>query len=152
MQHSFNMITKTPEQWQIDDAARLKQIFERSGFTQEAFGSEFEIGNQAMVGQYLNAKRPLNLAAAGKFANGLKVSIDQISPTLAAQIRELSSLVAPTSTTSYKPKSKRGETAARIIDSMSSISQQDKAIKIVTTLAEPEGNGLTTPKKKRTAK
>jgi len=133
------------EQWQIDDATRLKQIFERSEYTQEAFGIEYNIGNQAMVGQYLNAKRPLNLAAVGKFANGLKVNIDAISPTLAAQILELSSLIAHD--TDYKPTSKRGEAAARIVDAMQSVSQQDKAIKIVATLAEPEGNGHTPPKR-----
>lgn len=145
------MSKKTPEQWQIDDANRLKRIFEKSGFTQEEFGSEFEIGNQSMVGQYLNAKRPLSLSSVGKFSNGLKVAIDQISPTLAAQIRELSSLVESSPDIGYKPKSKRGEVAARIIDSMSP-NQQDKAIKIVTTLAEPEGNGLPTPKKIRVTK
>ncbi|MFA6120804.1 MAG: helix-turn-helix transcriptional regulator [Sideroxydans sp.] len=132
------------EKWQIDDAARLKQIFERSEYTQEAFGIEFDIGNQAMVGQYLNAKRPLNLAAAGKFAYGLKVTIDEISPNLAAQIRSLSTLLTHEDA-GYKPVSKRAEAAARIVDAMSS-AQQDKAIKIVTALAEPEGNGGEAPK------
>lgn len=145
---SYNIVTTMNanklEQWQIDDAARLKQIFERSEYTQEAFGIEYEIGNQAMVGQYLNAKRPLNLAAVGKFANGLKISIDEISPTLAIQIRELSYLLATSS--DYRPMSKKGETAARIVDAMTSVAQQDKAIKIVTTLAEPEDNGCDTPK------
>lgn len=132
------------EKWQIDDAARLKQIFERSEYTQEAFGIEFDIGNQAMVGQYLNAKRPLNLAAAGKFAYGLKVTIDEISPNLAAQIRSLSTLLTPEDS-GYRPVSKRAEAAARIVDAMPS-AQQDKAIKIVTALAEPEGNGGEAPK------
>jgi len=132
------------ERWQIEDAARLKQIFERSEYTQEAFGIEFDIGNQAMVGQYLNARRPLNLAAAGKFAYGLKVTIDEISPNLAAQIRSLSTLLTPEDA-GYRPVSKRAEVAARIVDAMSS-AQQDKAIKIVTALAEPEGNGHTPPK------
>lgn len=132
------------EKWQIDDAARLKQIFERSEYTQEAFGIEFDIGNQAMVGQYLNAKRPLNLAAAGKFAYGLKVTIDEISPNLAAQIRSLSTLLTPVDA-GYRPVSKRAEAAARIVDAMPS-AQQDKAIKIVAALAEPEGNGGEAPK------
>ena len=132
------------ERWQIEDAARLKQIFERSEYTQEAFGIEFDIGNQAMVGQYLNARRPLNLAAAGKFAYGLKVTIDEISPNLAAQIRSLSTLLTPEDA-GYRPVSKRAEVAARIVNAMSS-AQQDKAIKIVTALAEPEGNGHTPPK------
>ena len=139
------MNKKIPEQWQIEDAKRLKLIFEVSGFTQEEFGNEFEIGNQSMVGQYLNAKRPLSLTSVGKFANGLKVAIDQISPTLAEQIRKLSTMIESSTEMGYKPKSKRGEVAAQIVDSMPE-SQQDKAIKIVTTLAEPEGNGLPTPR------
>lgn len=134
------------EQWQIEDAARLKQIFERSEYTQEAFGIEFDIGNQAMVGQYLNARRPLNLTAAGKFAYGLQVKIDEISPNLAAQVRLLNSLLSETKDAGYRPVSKRAEIAAQIVDSMNSTAQQDKAIKIVATLAEPEGNGHTPPK------
>lgn len=93
MLQSLNM--DTLEQWQIDDAARLKKLFERSGHTQSWFGAEYEIGNQAMVGQYLNAKRPLNFKAACKFAKGLKINIDDFSPMLAEQIREMNTLVAP---------------------------------------------------------
>ena len=138
------MSTNKLERWQIDDAARLKQIFERSEYTQEAFGIEFDIGNQAMVGQYLNAKRPLNLAAAGKFAYGLKVTIDEISPNLAAQIISLSVLLTHEDA-GYRPLSKRAEAAARIVDAMPS-AQQDKAIKIITAFAEPESNGDDAPK------
>ena len=39
-----------------------------------------------MVSQYLNARRPLRLAAAIKFANGLGVKVFDISPTLAGQL------------------------------------------------------------------
>lgn len=141
MANSLNM--KKPEQWQVDDAARLKLIFKESGHTQEEFGALFNIGNQSMVGQYLNCRRPLNMEAVGNFSRGLKVPIDQISPTLANQIQELNALV--THSHGYVPISTKGEIAARIVDSMKSGAQQDKAIKIVTTLAEPEGNHGSTP-------
>ena len=39
-----------------------------------------------MVSQYINAKRPIGLQAAIKFARGLGVSVGDISPTLAAQL------------------------------------------------------------------
>ncbi|MDR2241086.1 MAG: helix-turn-helix transcriptional regulator [Zoogloeaceae bacterium] len=81
------------EDWQKEDAKRLKLIFKNSGFTQLEFGNEFEIGNQSMVGQYLNGIRPLNLTVAGKFAKGLGCKIEKFSPRLAAQIRELSNFV-----------------------------------------------------------
>lgn len=81
------------EQWQKDDAARLKRIFNNAGYSQAEFGDRFGIGNQAMVGQYLNADRPLNLKAAGKFASGLNCRIDDFSPELASQIRDLCDLV-----------------------------------------------------------
>lgn len=47
----------------------------------------------------------------------------------------------------YIPKSKKGEVAARIVDALTSEAQQDKAIKIVTTFAEPEGNGGDAPQR-----
>ena len=39
-----------------------------------------------MVSQYLNAKRPLGLSAAIKFAKGLDVDVFEISQQLAAQL------------------------------------------------------------------
>ena len=45
-----------------------------------------------MVWQYLSGSTPLNIPAAKKFAEGLGVSIDSFSPTLARQIEEASAL------------------------------------------------------------
>ena len=87
-------MSKELEQWQKDDAARLKRIFQKSGLSQTTIGLDYGIGGQAMVGQYLNGKRPLNLKAAGKFAFGLKCRIDDFSPSLANQVRELHELVS----------------------------------------------------------
>lgn len=80
--------TRKPlEPWQIEDAARLRALFNtHTTFSQDAFGAEYEIGTQGMVWQYLNARAPLNLAAAIKFARGLGVSVADISPTLAKEL------------------------------------------------------------------
>jgi len=77
----------TLEQWQIDDAARLKALFKaRTRLSQEDFGAAHGIGSQGMVWQYLNARSPLNLAAAIKFARGLEIGVADFSPTLAKEL------------------------------------------------------------------
>lgn len=79
---------KDLEDWQIEDAARLKRLFEeKADKSQQAFGLEHEIGTQGMVWQYLNARRALNLDALLKFAAGLKAPVEQISPTLSKKIK-----------------------------------------------------------------
>lgn len=80
--------TRKPlEDWQLQDAARLKKLFEeRSKLSQLQFGEEFEIGSQGVVWQYLNGHIPLNLGAALKFASGLGVAVKAFSPTLAKQL------------------------------------------------------------------
>lgn len=78
----------------IQDAERLKAIFERRKreakargikFNQAVFGEKYE-WSQGAVGQYLNATIPLNLSAALKFAEGLGVKLEDFSPTLASQV------------------------------------------------------------------
>lgn len=78
----------TPEQ--IEDADRLRRIWdEKKQASQEAFGAEFGLGTQGNVTQYLNQHIPLNLEAVVKFARGLGVSIEDISPRLAAFLAEV---------------------------------------------------------------
>jgi hypothetical protein len=80
------------EDWQIDDAKRLKRLWEEKrpkGMTQEKFGVEYDMGTQGNVGLYLNGKQKLNLYAVGQFSKLLGVMIDEISPRLADQVREL---------------------------------------------------------------
>jgi len=70
-----------------EDAKRLRALFvERSKLSQMAFGERYELGSQGMVSQYLLGKRPLNIDAAMKFAEGLGCTIDDISPSLAKKI------------------------------------------------------------------
>lgn len=82
------MATRKPlEQWQREDAARLFSLWEaKHPMPQEVFGSQYSIGGQSVVSQYLNGKIPLNLTVAVKFADALSVDIDEISPTLAKQL------------------------------------------------------------------
>lgn len=92
---SKNEGPKPLEQWQIEDSARLKELFngKKPRVSQMKFGELYEIGTQGMVWQYLNADpggRPLNIKAAEAFARGLGVKIEDFSPTLAAQINAAS--------------------------------------------------------------
>lgn len=80
--------TRKPlEDWQAQDSARLKKLFEqRTKLSQLQFGEEFDIGSQGLVWQYLNGHIPLNLGAALKFASGLGVAVKEFSPNLAKQL------------------------------------------------------------------
>lgn len=72
----------------IEEAARLKRLFDaRSTTSQMKFGADNEIGSQGMVWQYLNARAPLNLDAALKFAKGLGCPVSDFSPRLAESLR-----------------------------------------------------------------
>jgi hypothetical protein len=80
------------EDWQIKDAERLRALFtERATVSQAKFGELYGIGTQGMVWQYLNARRPLNPKAAKGFADGLQLTIADISPRLAALIESIAS-------------------------------------------------------------
>ncbi|WP_011298531.1 LexA family transcriptional regulator [Cupriavidus necator] len=88
-------VVGTIEKWQIEDANRLKQLFEsKAPYGQDEFGRRFEIGTQGMVWQYLNARRALNINAASAFARGLGIAVDDFSPRLAEEIRLAESHIA----------------------------------------------------------
>jgi hypothetical protein len=98
MNNLFSMPSDTPlrplknrlEAWQIEDAERLRALFaERADVSQAKFGELYGIGTQGMVWQYLNAHRPLNPKAAKAFADGLKLTLAQVSPTLAEMIHTI---------------------------------------------------------------
>lgn len=52
--------------------------------TQGAFGAEYEIGGQAVVGFFLNGHTAISLKAAKGFAKGLGCQVSDFSPRLAA--------------------------------------------------------------------
>lgn len=80
---------------QVAEARRLAELYrERSGgMTQEEFGSRYNIGTQGMMWQLLNGRRPLSLKSAVGFARGLNLPLDEISPTIAAEVKEAAQLV-----------------------------------------------------------
>lgn len=85
---------KPPEPWQLEDAKRLRAIWDgkqtipgqkAKAFTQASFAEDFGLASSNMVWQYLNGHRPLNVLAAASFAKGLGVEIEAFSPVLAVQ-------------------------------------------------------------------
>ncbi|HEX8895274.1 MAG TPA: hypothetical protein VF783_18250 [Terriglobales bacterium] len=86
------MVKQKLTDWQIEDAKRLHQLWNErrpKGMTQEKFGVEYDMGTQGNVNLYLKGKSRLNVYAVGQFAKVLNVKIDQISPNLADQVRDL---------------------------------------------------------------
>lgn len=80
------------EQVHIEEAVRLRELFDNRPpprLSQGKFGEEFEIGSQAVVWQYLNARIPLNLDKAVKFAKGLGCAVADFSPRLADDLIKL---------------------------------------------------------------
>ena len=77
---------KKLSQEQIDDAKRLKSLYEAKkrelGITQQSIADALDI-TQGAVGHYLNGRNALNVAVASAFANALQVSISEFSPSLA---------------------------------------------------------------------
>lgn len=75
-----------------EEARRLKEIWDATYdtrkasklHTQAAFGAEFGIGGQAVVGFFLSGHTALSLKAAKGFAKGLNCLIADFSPRLAA--------------------------------------------------------------------
>lgn len=73
------------------ESVRLKEIWEREkprlktlGYgSQESFGQEFGIGNQAAVGFFLNGESAISMKAAAAFARGLGCKVSEFSPRLA---------------------------------------------------------------------
>lgn len=74
-----------------EESARLKAIWDAKDGrpSQLKFGEEFDIGNQAAVGFFLNGQSALSLKAAKGFAKGLGCLIGDFSPRLHNEIAEL---------------------------------------------------------------
>lgn len=83
---------KPLEPWQVDDGARLKDLWDAhkaaTGASQEAFCAQQGLGTQANVGHYIHSRQGLTIDAARRFAVGLKTTIDKFSPTLAKQVND----------------------------------------------------------------
>jgi len=72
------------------DAERLKAIWDersqRLKLTQRSVSKSFGFANQSAVSQYLNARIPLNLETAVKFAKILNTPLEDISPRHATSL------------------------------------------------------------------
>lgn len=76
------------EIWTIEEEAeRLKARFD--GVNRAKFARDNNMpGGQAMIYQHIRAVRPISLDAARIYAKGFGISIDEISPRLAAEIAD----------------------------------------------------------------
>jgi phage repressor protein C with HTH and peptisase S24 domain len=88
------------------EASVLKRLFEARkrelGLTQNSLGHDYDIGNQAAVWQFMNAKVPLSMKAARGFARGLRCELAEFSPRLA---REAISIGATVQTSAHSSAS-----------------------------------------------
>lgn len=82
---------------QLDDAMRLKSIFEMKkkelGLSQETLAELMGMG-QSGVAQLLNGSNAINATHAAQFAKILGIKVDEFSPSLAAEIAEMYEAVA----------------------------------------------------------
>lgn len=88
------MAAKPLNENQLEDARRLRSVFELrknedSSLSQERLAYACGWKTQGTVNQYIHGKIPLNLNAVQKFAEALRVSIEDISPDLSKQIASL---------------------------------------------------------------
>lgn len=86
------MVKQILEGWQIEDARRLDRLWNErkpKHLTQQKFAEDYDMGTQSNVNLYLKGRVALNLKAVGQFAKALSLKIDEISPTLADQVRDL---------------------------------------------------------------
>lgn len=95
-------------EWQLDDSDRLKEIFQRKRaalkLTQEKLAEGLGDGvTQGAISHFMNRRTALSLKAVAIFAKMLDVRIEEISPTLAAQIEEMG-LTAPADQKTFSDK------------------------------------------------
>jgi len=86
------MVKQKLEDWQVEDARRLDRLWKEKKpehLTQAKFAEDYDMGTQSNVNLYLKGRVALNLRAVGQFAKALGVTIDEISSTLADQVRDL---------------------------------------------------------------
>jgi len=74
--------------WQIEDAARLRAIYDSRVMTsQQVFAETSGLGKtQGAISHFLQGRTALHLGAALKFARALRCSVADFSPTLSDQL------------------------------------------------------------------
>lgn len=80
------------KEWTVEEeAVRLHERF--IGLNQAKFARDFSVpGGASMVSQHIKGRRPINLDAAKAYARGFNCSLAEISPRLAANVEDASTL------------------------------------------------------------
>lgn len=79
------------------EAGKLKELFEsNTRLSHKEFAKKQGFSGDAMVWQYLNNHRPLNVQAAARFAAGLGVPISAFSSRLDAEARQIAAALGQT--------------------------------------------------------
>lgn len=74
-----------------EEAARLHARFDK--ISQAKFARDHKVpGGASMVSQHIKGRRPINLDAAKAYARGFKCSLEEISPRLAKEVKQASTL------------------------------------------------------------
>ncbi|MDR6767706.1 phage repressor protein C with HTH and peptisase S24 domain [Acidovorax delafieldii] len=81
----------------LAEAMKLRSIWEATPHKppQAVFGEMYGIGGQSAVGNFLSGRSPLSLKAGRGFARGLGVALEEFSPRLAAEAREIAAAINP---------------------------------------------------------
>lgn len=75
------------------EAERLRRLFQKhSTVSQAEFARRYGIGSASLMSQYMTGRRPINLAAACKFARGLGVALGDISLELEHLVKQAAPL------------------------------------------------------------
>ena len=96
-------MVKIPTSVREREAAKLKDLFvANTTLSHGDFAKKHGFSRDAMVWQYLNNHRPLNVQAAAQFASGLGVLIGSFSSRLESEARQIAAALgevfAPSST------------------------------------------------------
>ena len=99
------MVERFMDEQSLADAKRLKKLWlekkDELHLSQVKAAKEFGYNSQGAVSQYLNGKAALNMSAVAKFAQLLKVNVEDISPRFGSLVANqkptpLDSYCAPT--------------------------------------------------------
>ena len=113
------MVKQILESWQIEDARRLDHLWKERKpkyLTQQKFAEDYDMGTQSNVNLYLKGRVALNLKAVGQFAKALGLKIDEISPVLADQVRDLYKQCDPDRNQDYGVDPRTREYIQRLFD------------------------------------
>jgi len=79
------------------EGQRLAQLLARSGITNKAeFARDWKLkGGASMLSQHISGNRPISLDAAVVYCTALRVPLEEVSPSIAEQVRIAARLLRP---------------------------------------------------------